>query len=101
MKTKFFTLAALLMLTATLTMASAPKRKLIFVDSLGRKLEMPVKTEEAVDCLPFNAAYEFQRSRLGDVYKTFDLSEMYKPETDADDIPEALKDLIHTVPSNR
>ena len=95
MKTLKITTAAILMLFASASFASSPKRVLTLNDALGRKLTMPMKVEEpAKDSLPFDLEQVFHQTMLENASKQLDLSEISKPEPDANDIPAELRHLI-------
>jgi hypothetical protein len=95
MKTLKITTAAILILFASASFASSPKRVLTLNDAMGRTLTMPMKVEEpAKDSLPFDLEQVFHQTRLESVSNQIDLSKISKPEPDADDIPAALRHLI-------
>jgi hypothetical protein len=91
MKTKVKTLATLLLMLVAFTgQAGSPQKTISIYEIKGKTVEIPVKVEEAPDTIPagFVAAFEKERS---DNYssllsKQFDLSQISKPEADADDI---------------
>lgn len=94
MKTKLIISATLIFAASFMASASAPKRTLTVYDQLGRKLSMPVKVEEASDCLPFDQQAEFKSYRAMEVNRVFDLSEITKPETEDTDIPFDLESIF-------
>ena len=87
MKTKLIITAALIFAASFLASASAPKRMLTFYDSMGRKLSMPVKAEEEIDVSPFDSQAKFKSLRSSEVNRTFDLSDITKPEAEDTDVP--------------
>ena len=91
MKTKVKTLATLLlMLAAFAGHADTPQNTISIYGILGKTVEIPVKAEVAPDTIPaiFVADLEKEQcetySRL--LSQQFDLSQITKPEPDADDI---------------
>ncbi len=94
MKFKTILFAAIFALSIASAQADENKRTLTFRDALGRTLFMPVMNEEAEEEIPFDHIAVFKEIRQLDVNRPIDISEMIKPEPDADDIPSQLKALI-------
>lgn len=94
MKT-FATIAAtLLVLSITTAQAAPAKRMLIFKDAMGRILTQPGYVEEATDDFPFNQAEVLREVKAEKAARTFDITNMSKPETAVNDIPAELSSII-------
>lgn len=102
MKTKNLTLATLLLLVFSAgTFAGEPLRTIPFFGIDGTVFEMPVKSEEAVDSLPFNLSevlreIEMENTRNSS-YGQLDISNLVKPEEDADDVDIDLKSIYKSL----
>lgn len=102
MKTQNIIAAIILTIaTVSVSLASSPGRVLTFKDALGRNFTMPVKEEVAEDVIPYEIACEFQKARMEDVNRVFDLSSMTKPEQDANDIDIDLKEVFESLKNER
>lgn len=91
MKTKVKTLATLLlMLAAFVGHAGTPQKTVSIYGIRGTTVQIPVKAEVAPDTIPaiFVADLEKEKSDSYDrlLSQQFDLSQITKPEPDADDI---------------
>lgn len=86
---------ALIIFATTFANATAPKRLLTFKDTFGRILTMPAIEEVAQEeAFPFDQPAVFQRAMSETINQVFDISKMSKPETDVDDVPVELKNVI-------
>ncbi len=86
---------ALIIFATTFANATAPKRVLTFKDTFGRILTMPAIEEVAQEeAFPFDQPAVFQRAKAETINQVFDISNMSKPETEVDDIPVELKNVI-------
>jgi hypothetical protein len=91
MKTKPVILATILVFAAILaTQAATPQKTMTIFGINGRSVEMPIKVEEAVDDMPVELAMALEAEREQRIdsllNQRFDLSQITKPEPDADDI---------------
>ncbi len=96
-------IAALVLTIATVSvsLASSPCRVLTFKDSFGRNFTMPVKEEVAEDTVPIEIAREFQKARMEEVNRVFDLSSITKPEQDVNDNDIDLKEIFDSLKNER
>ncbi len=91
MKTITITLTTLILMMLAMTAhAGAPQKSTVLFDIRGMKVEMPVKVEEAPDTIPASLAMAIEEEQSKEYAslrtKQFDLSQMSKPEADADDV---------------
>lgn len=94
MKKLIFT-TALIILATIFAQATAPKRVLTFKDTFGRILTMPAIEETAQEeAFPFDQPAVFKKAQSETINQVFNISNMSKPETEVDDIPAKLKNVI-------
>lgn len=101
MKSKHIAAAIFFVLASAFTLESSAKGTITMVDAMGRVLTMPVKGEEAAVEFPFDTTFEFHCARIQQVNNTLELSNMIKPEKDADDITIDLKAVFDQTVNNR
>jgi hypothetical protein len=94
MKKLIFT-TALIIFATIFAQATAPKRVLTFKDTFGRILTMPAIEETArEEAFPFDQPAVFKKAQSETFNQVFDITHMSKPETEVDDIPAELKNII-------
>jgi hypothetical protein len=86
---------ALIVFATIFAQATAPKRVLTFKDTFGRILTMPAIEETAQEeAFPFDQPAVFKKAQSETIDQIFDITRMSKPETEVDDIPVELKNII-------
>jgi hypothetical protein len=89
MKTRMLIIATMLLFSIA-SQAGSPQRSLTIFGINGRNVEIPVKVEEAHDSVPAAIAEIFREMEANRrdslINHQFDLSNMSRPEPDADDV---------------
>ncbi|MDR4988965.1 MAG: hypothetical protein RG741_09040 [Bacteroidales bacterium] len=88
-------IVAVIALSINGLMAHQSESTLKFWNSFGEELIQPVMKEEAIETPPLDIRCEFERLRTRDVYRTFDLSELVRPEEEQE-LPLYIERILHS-----
>ncbi len=95
MKTKMIITSIAIAISINGLMANSSELTLTFFNASGEELVQPMMMEETIETLPLEVRCEFERLQKNRIYKTFDISEMMRPEEE-EELPYFIKEILHS-----
>ncbi len=95
MKAKMIITAIAITISMNGLMANQSESILTFWNAAGEKLIQPVMVHESDEALPLEVRCEFERMRNGMIHKTFDISELTRPEEE-EELPYFIQNIIQS-----